>query len=91
MIVKLLRYALLFLLPFIVYGIWIAIARRRARGHENEPNWSDAPFLWLSVTGLVLVLASLFTLGLFQGVEKGGTYVPPRVIDGEVVPGEVRR
>ena len=37
MIVKLLRYALLFLLPFIIYGIWLTIARRRARGHENEP------------------------------------------------------
>ena len=91
MIVKLLRYGLLFLLPFIVYGIWLAIARRRARGHENEPNWTDAPFLWLSTAGLVLVLASLFVLGLYQGVEKGGTYVPPQAIDGVLVPGEVRR
>ena len=91
MIVKLLRYALLFLLPFIVYGIWLGIARRRARGHENEPNWRDAPFLWLSAAGLVLILFSLFALGFFQGVEKGGTYVPSRLINGELVPGGVQR
>lgn len=90
MIVNLLRYALLFLLPFIIYGIWLAIARHRARGHENEPNWKDAPFLWLSATGLVLILFGLFALGLFQGIDKGGTYVPSRLINGELVPGGVR-
>ncbi len=90
MIAKFLRYGLLFLLPFVVYGIWLAIARRRARCHENEPGWRDAPLLWLSVAGVALVLGSLFALGLMQGQEKGGTYVPSRIIDGELVLGEVR-
>ena len=51
---KLLRLALLFLAPFILYGGWLAIARRRAKGHP--PGWNDAPLMWLSTAGLVLVI-----------------------------------
>ena len=91
MIGQVLRYALLFLLPFVVYGAWLAVARYRARGHEHEPNWEDVPFLLLSVAGLALVIVALFTLALFQGEETGGTYIPPRVQDGVVAPGEIRR
>lgn len=86
-----LRYVLLFLLPFFLYGLWVIVARQRAHGHENDPNWTDWPFLFLSVAGFGLALISLFALGLTQGEEKSGTYIPPRVIDGEIRPGEVRR
>jgi len=91
MIMKLLRYLVLFFLPFLIYGIWIAIARWRSRGHENEPNWNDAPFIWLSIIGLLLVLGSLIFLGISQGEKFGGTYIPPKVIDGEVIPGKIQR
>ena len=89
--IRLLRYALLFLLPFILYGIWMLIARRRARGHEHEPNWSDAPLVWLTAAGVALMLGALFTTAMLTGVPKGGVYVPPHVQDGQVVPGQVVR
>lgn len=86
-----LRYALLFLLPFLLYGAWLAVARYRAQGHRNDPNWEDVPLLRLSVAGLALVIVGLFSLALFQGEDTGGTYIPPRVQDGVVAPGEIRR
>ena len=91
MIFHVLRYVLLFFLPFLAYGIWLAAARRRAEGHENEPGWSDAPFVWLTVAGLGLAIAGFFALGLNQGEDREGNYVPPRIVDGQIVPGEVQR
>ena len=87
MTLKLLRLALLFLAPFILYGGWIAIARRQAKAHG--PGWNDAPLVGLTMAGLVLVIAGLVVTALMTGEEAGGTYVPARVIDGVLVPGEV--
>ena len=91
MIAQLVRYLVLFFLPFLAYGAWLVIARRRSAAHRSEPGWSDAPLLWLTVAGFVLVLAGLAVLGLNQGDEPGGTYVPSRIENGEIVPGEVQR
>jgi len=85
--IKLFRLALLFLAPFILYGGWLMIARRRAKGHP--PGWNDAPLVWLSTAGLVLVIAGLFWTAVQSGEDRDGTYVPARVIDGELVPGEI--
>ena len=90
MALKILRLVLLFLAPFLAYAIWLAVARRRARAHAGDPSWTDAPLLWLTAAGLVLVIASFVATALLSGEEAGGTYIPPRVIDGELVPAEVR-
>lgn len=89
--IRALRYLILFLLPFVLYGVWILIARRRALGHENEPNWRDAPLVWLTAAGVVLMLSALFANAILTGEPKGGVYVPPHVEDGQVVPGQVVR
>lgn len=45
----------------------------------------------LSALGLALVILTLVTLALTGGWDREGDYVPPRVQDGRIVPGEVRR
>lgn len=34
--IRALRYLILFLLPFVLYGVWILIARRRAWGMKTS-------------------------------------------------------
>ena len=90
MIGNLLRYGLLFLLPFAVYGGWLAVARRRARGHKSDPRWRDAPLVWLTAAGLGLVLAGFVVAAAFDGTARRDCpYVPPHIVDGRVVPAEV--
>jgi hypothetical protein len=88
-IFNLARYALLFLLPFIGYAIWLAVARRRMRGHENEPGWRDAPLVWLTAAGLGLVLIGFLTAALLDGGRPDCRYVPSRMVDGQIVPAEL--
>ncbi len=87
MIFKILKYAVPLLLPFILYFLWAFVERRRraAGGWEAK----DAPWTWLAIAGLALLIVSLVATGLLSGSEPGGTYVPPRVEDGRVVPGRV--
>jgi hypothetical protein len=87
MIFKILKYAIPLLLPFVLYFLWVAIERRRKAAGGWEAR--DTPWIWLSMTGLVLLIVSLLGAGLFIGSEPGGTYVPPHVEDGKVVPGRV--
>ncbi len=89
MIVRVVRYALLFLLPFIAYGIWLLLARRRLRGHENEPGWRDAPLVWLTASGLALVIGGFVVAGFYDGSDAGCRYVPSQLVDGRVVPADM--
>ena len=87
-----LTHALPFLVPFALYGIWLAASRRKAQaaGQGAAPLWREAPWIWLAASGLVLVILSFITVAMFTGAEPGGTYVPPRYIGGEVAPAETR-
>ena len=46
-----------------------------------------APWLWLALGGVVLYAGALTTWAL-TGDPAGGEYVPPRFVDGQVVPSE---
>ncbi len=89
MIGNTLRYLLLFLLPFILYGGWLLLARRRACGHENDPTWRDAPLIWLTSAGMVLVLVGFVAAAIFDGSDRDCPYVPSHIVDGRIVPGQV--
>ena len=71
---------LLFLLPFVLYGIYWRLSGRSTRKHP----WSS-----LFVCGLVLVAGSFVWWGLSEEASPNGIYVPPHVENGEVVPGRV--
>ncbi len=81
----LLFYILPFLLPFVGFFTYRYLVTR------GQPLLQSTPWFVLSAAGLALVSVSLVTLALTGGWERGGDYVPPRIEDGRIVPGEVRR
>lgn len=76
-----------FLLPFVVYGLYVHGFRRlfpaRYEGRAGSGVW-----LWLTACGLLLVAISLFTFALVEGEEAGKVYSPPRFEQGGIVPGQ---
>ncbi|MCS6876825.1 MAG: DUF6111 family protein [Geminicoccaceae bacterium] len=77
---------LLFLAPFVAYGLWRLLVTKGAGF------LADTPWFVLVLSGLVLACAGFFVvLWLEPGAPPGSVYVPPRVEDGRLVPGEFRR
>jgi hypothetical protein len=76
-------YILPFLLPFIGFFTYRYLVT------DGRSLLQNTPWLILCIAGLALLIASLFTLALTGGWDTGGAYVPPRVEDGRIVPGEV--
>ena len=72
----------LFLLPFVLFGIYLVIRRRNPLLWSH---WSDQS-LWLAIAGLSFVVLSLVATGLLAE-RQTGTYVPTHVENGRVVPG----
>ena len=80
----LLQYVLPFLLPFLIYAAYVALAKHRT------PVWLDLDektWLMLGGTGLVLATISLVTWTLLSGSPPDEIYVPPHLEDGRIVPG----
>ena len=82
MVPKLLIHLLPFLLPFAVFAIYVLIAR--SSQHRGEA-FREGPWYWLTALGMVLSIASLLTIGLLEPASTEGSYVPARIVDGEVV------
>lgn len=79
-----LHYALPLLLPAAIYLLWLWAARRRGKADADPGEW-----LWVVVTGVVLMVAVLVFTALTGGGDPGGTYLPPRYEDGRIVPGKI--
>jgi hypothetical protein len=76
---------LLFLIPTAAY---LGYAFLMHPGRPARAVVYDAPFVWLAVSGLVLVLATLVYYG--SSSTQGGlnqTYTPARIKDGQIEPG----
>ncbi len=91
MLRKLVFQLLPFLLPFVLYAGWLALARRKAgaSGSALAP-WPRGHGVWLMIAGVGLVILSFVAVALFTGTEVGGTYLPPRLEDGQILPAESR-
>ena len=85
---KLLTVILPLVLPFLIYWVYLALARRKARlaGEGRLPGWQDAPWTWIIGSGALLMATALVWLRLQSGVEPGVKLEPPRLIEGEVEP-----
>ena len=79
-----LQAVLPFLAPFLAFAAYRLLVTR-GRGLLDHTPW-----FVLTVVGLVLACASLASLAFLGGDAPGGTYVPPRIEDGRIVPGEVK-
>jgi hypothetical protein len=84
MIRRFLYELLLFLLPFALYAAYLRVSRGENLEFSRKHPW---PMLFAS--GLVLVVASFLYLGFVEDAGQRGTYVPPHVENGRVVPGHV--
>jgi hypothetical protein len=85
MIRTLIGEVLLFLLPFCVFALFLALRRRNP---FRLAAWSDST-AWLIIAGLVCVIAGFLYAGL-TAERPTGAFVPPHLEDGRVVPGQFR-
>lgn len=99
-------YVLPLLLPTVVYVLWRLISTPRpADGGANHASdkaggaaaltaaddlWRGAPWPWLALAGVLLLALVLLVGVFFHGAPQQGHYVPPRMEDGHIVPGELR-
>ena len=82
---------LLFFLPWVLYGLYVVYARRRARlAGQAGPGFEHTPWFWLTVSGLLLAIAGFAYLAATGGAPPDSAYQPARVIDGKVVPGQTK-
>lgn len=85
MIRALAEEALLFLLPFAVFALYL-LARRR--NPFDWTNWSDRT-AWLVIAGLVCAVVSLLYAGITAERRKTG-FEPTHIENGRLVPGGFR-
>lgn len=79
-------HVLIFALPFIAYGLYVAVMREV---RSQEDLYQDAPVYWLAVTGLLLSIAAFLLTTTFTGSGPGGVYTPAQMRDGKLVPGHI--
>jgi len=84
MIRRFLFEALLFLLPFALYGIYWRLSKQDENASARAHPWTV-----LFASGLALVAASFIIWGVTEGAGEQGVYVPPHLENGRVVPGHV--
>jgi hypothetical protein len=74
----------IFLIPFVVYALFLIASRAGLLAPESWPLHMIAK---LAVVAMVLVIASFVLLARFSGVPSNSTYVPAHVENGKLVPG----
>jgi len=84
-------YIIPFLLPAAVYALWVWYRTAYVARHGGEaPKLERGPWPLLIFLGAVCALVVLATTALIRGDSpEDGTYVPPRVENGQVVPGHL--
>ncbi len=87
-------YVLPLIAPTLLYLVWNWLQLRRTlagKRAEPPPTFAEMPWLVLLGAGVSLLIVVLLALALVGG---GGTpgmeYVPPRLEDGRIVPGQAR-
>jgi hypothetical protein len=80
----LLEVALPFLAPFLAFFAYRLLVTRGRFFLEHTP------WYMLIAFGILLAISSLVSFAFTGGFAPEGTYVPPHVEDGRIVPGEVR-
>ena len=80
----------LLLAPAVLFMIYLIVARKvRLSKSDTAKMLRDLPWPWLLGIGIALMAASLVVLSMSSGEARGGTYVPPHIEAGKVVPAKV--
>ena len=86
---------LLFLVPTMIYVVWVLMTQPETAPRDADGRISasrlleDAPFVWLIVLGTALVVATIVAFGSGSGGKPGQHYQPPVVKDGQIQPGHI--
>jgi hypothetical protein len=77
----------LFLIPFVVYALFLVATRR---GLLDPAHWPLGRLAWLVIAALVLMLWSLVWFATFGGAPPESIYIPAHVDEnGTFVPGRL--
>ena len=74
----------LFITPFVLYALFLWATRE---GVLDLSAWSMPRLIWLTISALVMVIASFVLLAQFGGAPPRSTYVPAHMENGKFVPG----
>jgi hypothetical protein len=74
----------IFLIPFVVYTLFLIATRS---GLLMQTSWPVHIIAKLALGSLVLVLISLVMLANFSGGSPNSTYIPAHIENGKLVPG----
>lgn len=78
--------AVLFLLPFAAYALWLIITRRTLR---NADDWTVKVIAYLALAGAILTVVALVVFVHLDTAPPGGTYVPAHIENGVIIPGQI--
>jgi hypothetical protein len=77
----------LFLAPFVIYAVFLAVT---SAGVLQSKAWTARRVATLLIVSLLLVVGSFLVLAQFSGAPPGSTYVPAHIENGKFVPGTTR-
>ncbi len=86
MLRAILEPAAFFLIPFILYALWLTLVRRAL---PVRSDWAPRPVSWLTLAGLGLAVLGI-VLGGLLAPRQHGAYVPAHIENGRLVPGGIR-
>ncbi|MEM1021880.1 MAG: hypothetical protein AAGJ09_15460 [Pseudomonadota bacterium] len=78
---------LLLVLPVAILLYWLSIRQKAAQSGEDMSRKERSIAIAGVIVSLVTLLALIFTVP-FSGHSTDSIYIPPRTVDGQIVPGE---
>ena len=78
---------ILFLMPFVLYGVFLWATKA---GVMHPDSWPLSRIAWLVIAALALMLGSFIYFANYSGAPVGTTYVPAHMENGKFVPGQTK-
>lgn len=80
------------LTPIILLIIWWVFIKKRTMQTDDDtlPQWESRLWLWTFLLSVLIAAGVLIFTAVTEDSSKG-TYIPPSVVDGEVIPGRMMK
>ena len=78
----------LFVLPLALYAAYFYVTEHNQNAATLE--WKNMPLSFLLQAGLGLIVIGMLATAYLGGEKAGGNYIPARMQDGKLIPGEVQ-